>query len=124
MRKTRIFWMGALAGVWVLSLGLAGTAMAEKPIVIGYHIDYDRLVTLGPPAGQGMKDFIKVFNSKGGTVEGQKVTFSECNHGYDVNRGLECYQRQKMEGIISLSTFGTPHTSVNNSHAHVMASFL
>ncbi len=110
MKKSRLFWVGIMAGLVVLTAGLAGTALAEKPIVIGYHIDYDRLVTLGPPAGQGMKDYIKLFKKKGGTIEGIPVEFSECNHGYDVNRGLECYQRQKMEGIVSLSTFGTPHT--------------
>jgi branched-chain amino acid transport system substrate-binding protein len=109
MRKARFILIGVLAVAWVLSLGLAGTAMADKPIVIGLHCDYDRLVTL-IPVPQGMKDYIELFNSKGGTVEGQKVTFSICNHGYDVNRGLECYQRQKMEGMVSLSTFGTPHT--------------
>ncbi|MBW2411159.1 MAG: ABC transporter substrate-binding protein [Deltaproteobacteria bacterium] len=110
MRKASRFKVGILAGVFILVTALTGTALAEKPVVIGLHIDYDRLTTLGPPVGQGMKDFIKVFKSKGGTIDGIPIEFSECNHGYDVNRGLECYQRQKMEGIVSLSTFGTPHT--------------
>ncbi|MBW1817575.1 MAG: ABC transporter substrate-binding protein [Deltaproteobacteria bacterium] len=110
MRKPRRYCMGVLAALFVLTLVLAGPAIAEKPIVIGLHVDYDRLVTLGPPVGQGMQDFIKVFNSKGGTVEGHKVEFSMCNHGYDVNRSLECYQRQKMEGMVTFNTFGTPHT--------------
>jgi branched-chain amino acid transport system substrate-binding protein len=91
-------------------LGPASTVLAEKPVVIGYHIDYELLTTIGPQVGAGMKDYIKVFKSKGGTVEGVPVEFSECDHGYNVDRGLECYQRQKMEGMVSLSTFGTPHT--------------
>jgi branched-chain amino acid transport system substrate-binding protein len=102
--------MGVLTALFVLTLGLAGSAIAEEPIVIGLHVDYDKLTTLGPPVAQGMKDFIKVFNKKGGTVEGHKVVYSECNHGYDVNRSLECYQRQKMEGMVTFNTFGTPHT--------------
>ena len=110
MQKTNLFSVGILAGVFILVFGLTGTALAEKPVVIGYHVDYDRLTTLGPPVAQGMKDFIKVFKKNGGMVQGVPIEFSECNHGYDVNRGLECYQRQKMEGIVSLSTFGTPHT--------------
>jgi branched-chain amino acid transport system substrate-binding protein len=110
MQKTKLFNVGALAGVFILVFALTGTALAEKPVVIGYHIDYDRLTTIGPPVGQGMKDFVKVFKKNGGMVQGVPIEFSECNHGYDVNRGLECYQRQKMEGIVSLSTFGTPHT--------------
>jgi len=110
MRKTRFFWAWALVGVLFIALGPASTALAEKPVVIGYHIDYERLTTIGPQVGAGMHDFIKVFNARGGTVEGVKVEFSECDHGYNVDRGLECYQRQKMEGMVSLSTFGTPHT--------------
>jgi branched-chain amino acid transport system substrate-binding protein len=110
MNKTKLFSVGVLAGAFILVIALTGTALAEKPVVIGYHIDYDRLTTIGPPVGQGMKDFVKVFNKNGGMVQGVPIEFSECNHGYDVNRGLECYQRQKMEGIVSLSTFGTPHT--------------
>jgi len=110
MRKSNFLFLGVLVGVFIMALGLTGTALAEKPIVIGYHIDYDRLVTLGPPVGAGMRDYIKVFNKRGGTIDGHPVKFSECNHGYNVDRGLECYQRQKMEGIVSLSTFGTPHT--------------
>jgi branched-chain amino acid transport system substrate-binding protein len=110
MRKTRFFWAWALVGVLFIVLGPASTALAEKPVVIGYHIDYERLTTIGPQVGAGMHDFIKVFNKRGGTVEGVKVEFSECDHGYNVDRGLECYQRQKMEGMVSLSTFGTPHT--------------
>lgn len=110
MRKTRLFWAWALVGILCIVLGPASTALAEKPVVIGYHIDYERLTTIGPQVGAGMHDFIKVFNKRGGTVEGVKVEFSECDHGYNVDRGLECYQRQKMEGMVSLSTFGTPHT--------------
>ena len=109
MKNQRFIWMGILAGVLVMTFSL-GSAIAEKPIVIGHHVDYDRLVTLGPPVAAGMKDFIKVFNKRGGTIEGIPVEFSECNHGYNVDRSLECYQRQKMEGMVSLSTFGTPHT--------------
>ena len=63
MKKANLFSVGILAGVFILVFALTGTALAEEPLVIGYHIDYDRLITLGPPAGQGMKDFIKVFNS-------------------------------------------------------------
>ncbi len=110
MQKTKLFSVGVLAGVFILVFGLTGTALAEKPVVIGYHVDYDRLTTLGPPTAQGIKDYIKVFKKNGGMVQGVPIEFSECNHGYDVNRSLECYQRQKMEGIVSLSTFGTPHT--------------
>jgi branched-chain amino acid transport system substrate-binding protein len=110
MRKSKIFWIGVLAGFFVMTLGLSGTAVAEKPIMIGWQSDYAKLVTIGPVMAQGFKDYIKVFKSEGGTVEGHPVDFMECTHDYDVNRGLECYQRHKMAGIVSLALYGTPHT--------------
>ena len=110
MKKTRLYWMAVLAGIFVMTLTLTSAATAEKkPIVIGYQADYDRLTTIGPQVAAGIKDYAKLLNKKGG-IDGHPVEFMECNHGYDVNRSLECYQRHKMAGIVSLSTFGTPHT--------------
>lgn len=110
MKKRNIFWVWVLAGVLVMTLGLVGTAPAEKPIMIGWQSDYNKLVTIGPVLAQGYKDYIKVFKSKGGTLMGHPVDFMECTHDYDVDRGLECYQRHKMAGIVTLAIYGTPHT--------------
>ena len=110
MRKSKMFWIGVIAGFFVMTLGLSGTAVAEEPIKIGFQSDYAKLVTIGPVLFQGFKDYIKVFESEGGKVEGHPIEFVECTHDYDVNRGLECYQRQKMAGIVSLALYGTPHT--------------
>ena len=108
MNKRSIFWGWVLAGVLVMTLGAAGTAPAEKPIMIGWQSDYTRLITIGPFIAQGYKDYIKVFKSKGGTIDGHPVDFMECSHGYDVNKGLECYQRHKLAGIVTLAIYGTP----------------
>ena len=78
MKKANLFRVGILAGVLLLVLALTGTSLADKAVVIGYHIDYDRLTTIGPPVGQGMKDYIKVFNKNGGryssNVTSQEIT--------------------------------------------------
>jgi branched-chain amino acid transport system substrate-binding protein len=112
MKKTNYFWMGILALVLVMTLGPGGTALAEekKPIVVGCQMDYDKLVTIGPVVAQGIKDYTAYWQKTVKTIDGYPVEMMECNHGYDVNRALECYERQKMGGIVSLSLYGTPHT--------------
>lgn len=111
MRLKKIFWIAVLAGFLVMTFGLPGTAMAEKKaIIFGCQVDYDRLITIGPVVAQGIKDYMAYWKKTVGTINGYPVEMMECNHGYDVNRSLECYQRHKMAGIVSLATFGTPHT--------------
>lgn len=111
MGRKRFLGISILVIAMMLAMGI-GIAGAQEKAVIGYQVDYERLTTIGPPVAQGIKDYIKLWKKKnnGGVINGVKFEFSECNHGYDVNRSLECYQRQKREGMISYSTFGTPHT--------------
>lgn len=102
--------VGLMAGlILVVSVGVANAA--EKA-VIGYQIDYEKITTIGQPLGQGIKDYVALWRKKtGGKIDGVEIDFSECDHGYNVDRGLECYQRQKREGIVTLSMFGTPVTN-------------
>ena len=111
MKRPAIAARAAFGAVFLATLGFGAVEAAEKPVVIGYQMDYEKLITIGPAMGAGMHDYIKVFEKQGGTIEGIPIKFVECDNGYDVNRTLECYQRQKMEGIVTLSTFGTPHTN-------------
>ena len=71
MRKTRLLGFGVLALAMVMVFGLGSAGAAEKAL-IGYHIDYERLTTLGPPIGQGMNDYIKLWKQKnnGGLIDG------------------------------------------------------
>jgi hypothetical protein len=69
--------MSALTGVLLVSFGLAGTAGAADPVVIGWQSDYARLVSVGPHMAQGSNDYIKLFKSKGGTIEGIPIEFNE-----------------------------------------------
>jgi branched-chain amino acid transport system substrate-binding protein len=110
MRRTRPLWISALAGAFLLGLGLAGTARAAEPVVIGWQSDYAKLVSVGPHLARGSNDYIDLFKSQGGTIEGIPIEFNECTHDYDVNRSLECYERQKAAGMVAYALYGTPQT--------------
>jgi branched-chain amino acid transport system substrate-binding protein len=43
----------------------------------------------------GFIDYINLINTRDGGVNGVKLTYNECETQYEVERGVECYKRQK-----------------------------
>jgi branched-chain amino acid transport system substrate-binding protein len=48
----------------------------------------------GAPWANGYVDYLKLVNERGG-INGVKLTFEECETGYDTARSVECYERLK-----------------------------
>lgn len=48
----------------------------------------------GIPAADGLMDYYKLVNAKGG-INGVKLLTEECETGYDTARSVECYERMK-----------------------------
>ena len=48
----------------------------------------------GTPWANGYVDYLKLVNARGG-INGVKLTFEECETGYDTARSVECYERLK-----------------------------
>ncbi len=48
----------------------------------------------GVPWANGYVDYLKLVNARGG-INGVKITFEECETGYDTARSVECYERLK-----------------------------
>jgi len=48
----------------------------------------------GVPFANGMADYYKLVNAKGG-INGVKIVMEECETGYATDRGVECYERLK-----------------------------
>ena len=63
----------------------------------------------GTPWANGFVDYLKLVNARGG-LNGVKLSFEECETGYDTARTVECYERLKSRGasfVQPLSTGGT-----------------
>jgi branched-chain amino acid transport system substrate-binding protein len=63
----------------------------------------------GTPWANGFVDYLKLVNAKGG-LNGVKISFEECETGYDTARSVECYERLKSKNpsfVQSLSTGAT-----------------
>jgi len=48
----------------------------------------------GVPWANGYVDYLKLVNARGG-LNGVKLSFEECETGYDTARSVECYERLK-----------------------------
>ena len=102
--------LGALAAV-----GLAGPATAqEKKVVIGVQCDRTGPTQIvGTVLCPAMQDYYNYINSKGG-IDGYKIDAPEIDNSYKVPPAVEAYERQKQQGAVIMSLYGTPQTHALN----------
>src|SRR5213592_3669060 len=81
------------AGASVLLAGNAQAQAKEQFIpVLSYRTG--PYAPNGVPWANGYVDYLKLVNARGG-VNGVKLSFEECETGYDTARSVECYERLK-----------------------------
>ena len=95
-------WSKYLRSVSFALCGLTASSLAVVPA----HADGEQYMPLqvyrqGPYAAGGsgfyggIIDYFNLLNMRDGGVNGVKITWSECETGYEVEKGIECYQRMK-----------------------------
>ena len=90
----------AVGSVAIAAFGLsAGIAVAQTEQFI------PRLVyRTGPyapngiPFADGYADYLDMIDARDGGVGGVKITYEECETGYNNDKGVECYERLKNKG--------------------------
>ena len=105
--RSRQWLIGAL--VLTLIAGLTATAaQADHAIKVGGQCDRTGPTKLvGVEICPGVSDYIKLVNKKGGVL-GHKLEYTEIEHGYTVDRGVEAYERLKRDGAVAVLDYGTP----------------
>jgi branched-chain amino acid transport system substrate-binding protein len=105
----------ALALGALTALGLAGPAAAqEKKVIIGVQCDRTGPTQIvGTVLCPAMQDYYNYVNSKGG-IDGYKIEAPEIDNSYKVPQAVEAYQRQKQDGAVIMSLYGTPQTHALN----------
>ena len=101
---------GAAAG-----LGLAGTAAAQqKKIVIGVQCDRTGPTQIvGTALCPAMHDYFNYVNANH-LLDGYTIDAPEIDNQYKVPPAVEAYERQKQEGAVIMSVYGTPQTHALN----------
>jgi branched-chain amino acid transport system substrate-binding protein len=114
MTRKKIAGMALAAGAGGM-LALAGPAAAQqKEVMIGVQCDRTGPTQIvGVVLCPAMQDYFNLINSQGG-VEGFKIKAPEIDNQYKVPQAVEAYQRQKEEGAVIMSLYGTPQTHALN----------
>ena len=102
-------WTSILAGA-ALATGLS-TAMAQAPAnTVRFALCYDlskSYTFVTPQIAQAAKDYADILNAKGG-LEGKQIEILVQDHGNEPQRGIECYEKMKRDGVLVIDTLSTP----------------
>ena len=101
---TRNLAAAAAVGIASLSPALA----AEDTIKFGLCYDLSKSYTfVTPQITQAAKDLATLVNMKGG-IGGHDIEIISQDHGNEPQRGIECYEKLKREGVVVFDMLSTP----------------
>jgi branched-chain amino acid transport system substrate-binding protein len=109
MMKTSKLLLPALLAACALSATTTVLAQAKEQFVPVLSYRTGPYGPNGTPWANGFVDYLKLVNAKGG-INGVKISYEECETGYDTARSVECYERLKSKNpsfVQSLSTGAT-----------------
>lgn len=96
----------ALAVAFTLS-GLTA-AQAQDTLRFGQCYDLSRAYTfISPQMVQASTDLATLINMKGG-IGGKKIELTVQDHGNEPQRGIECYERLRRDGVFVFEVLSTP----------------
>lgn len=99
--------LSALAGLTMLA-GASSAAAQGQPVKVGVCYDLSKAYTfVSPQVVQAAKDLATLINSKGG-LEGTPIEVVVQDHGNEPQRGIECYEKLKREGVMVFDFLSTP----------------
>ncbi len=92
-----------------LATGAAvSSAQAEEPIRFGLCFDLSKSYTfISPQVAQAAQDLAMYANDNGG-IEGHPVEMVVRDHGNEPQRGVECYEQLKRDGVFIFNFLSTP----------------
>ncbi len=95
--------------------GMGGPAAAQqKEVLIGMQCDRTGATQItGVVLCPAMHDYYDLINAGGG-VEGYTIKADEIDNEYKVPQAVEAYQRQKQQGAVLMTLYGTPMTVALN----------
>ena len=105
--KSRFLSALAVSVVPAVLAAFAGAAQAQ-PVKFGVCYDLSKAYTfVTPQVVQAMKDNAEIVNAKGG-IEGHPVEIVAQDTGNEPQRGIECYEKLKREGVMVFDFLSTP----------------
>ncbi|MEM5474129.1 ABC transporter substrate-binding protein [Hoeflea sp. AS60] len=104
MRLKRLIAGTIMAGTLA---GAALPAFADELFVPLFSYRTGPYAGSGIPIANGMHDYLTMLNERDGGINGVKLRITECETGYDTQKGVECYEQVKGEGALVISPYST-----------------
>ncbi len=99
----------ALIAAFAVSATTAVVAQSKEQFVPVLSYRTGPYAPNGTPWANGFVDYLKLVNVKGG-INGVKISYEECETGYDTARSVECYERLKSKNPSFVQTLSTGAT--------------
>jgi len=100
--------LASLTSGLALSLLSMLPAHAADPVRFALCYDLSKAYTfVTPQIAQAARDYAELINQKGG-IEGHPVEIIVQDHGNEPQRGIECYEKLKREGVMVFDMLSTP----------------
>ena len=100
--------LSTLTGLMLVAGAQAALAQTGSTIKFGLCYDLSKVYTfLTPQVVQAAKDYAALLNSKNG-IEGMQVEIVVQDTGNEPQRGIECYEKLKREGVMMFDMLSTP----------------
>jgi branched-chain amino acid transport system substrate-binding protein len=97
MRVQRCWWSVVVAVVLGVLVGVTAAAADEQFIaILSTRQGANRFVLI--PQANGFIDYLTLLNARDGGINSVKLVWEDCDTVYDVDRGIECYERLKGKG--------------------------
>ena len=109
MKFTSLTLTAALCAVVSLLASPGAYAQAKEQFVPVLSYRTGPYAPNGVPWANGFVDYLKLTNARGG-INGVKITFEECETGYDTGKSVECYERLKGKGASFVQPLSTGAT--------------
>src|SRR5919108_1122186 len=113
MRLQQQWWSGLVAAVLIGLVAVTAVAAAGEQFIPVLGVREGAVRSLGIPITNGLIDYLTLLNERDGGINGVTLVWEECETVYDVDRGVECYERLKSKGptgAAAMHPTGTPLT--------------
>src|SRR5215813_11036199 len=98
-------WWVMLLATTLVGLGGMPAGAADAQFIPVLSTREGALRSFQMPLANGHLDYLTLLNARDGGINGVKLVWEECETVFDVERGVECYERLKGKGPTGAAAF-------------------
>jgi branched-chain amino acid transport system substrate-binding protein len=115
MRLKHQWWSVLVAAVLGGLVGVTAVAAAGAQFLPVLGAREGAVRSVYTPVTNGHIDYVTLLNARDGGINGVHLLWEECETVYDVERGVECYERLKAKGPTGAAAFHPVGTPMSNA---------